>query len=156
MNTVMPYKTVDEAVELAKLGRGSLVGSLFTSDDKLAKAVVLGTASHHGRIMMIDKTSAKSSTGHGSPLPGLVHPGSSPLAAGSLTPHSCPIGSGRWLAVCTRQYQAAGSATNPRGISVLRSGRRRAAATRPRRWTRRIDHPRGNEVLSRWDRLHPA
>jgi len=75
VNTVMPYKSIDEAVELAKLGRGSLVGSLFTSDNKVAKSVILGTASHHGRIMVIDKTSAKSSTGHGSPLPGLVHGG---------------------------------------------------------------------------------
>jgi oxepin-CoA hydrolase / 3-oxo-5,6-dehydrosuberyl-CoA semialdehyde dehydrogenase len=75
VNTVMPYKNVDDAIELAKLGRGSLVGSLFTSNDKVAKSVVLGTASHHGRIMIIDKTSAKSSTGHGSPLPGLVHGG---------------------------------------------------------------------------------
>ena len=75
VNTVMPYKNVDEAIELAKLGRGSLVGSLFTSNDNVAKSVVLGTASHHGRIMVIDRTSAKSSTGHGSPLPGLVHGG---------------------------------------------------------------------------------
>ncbi|MEO5904276.1 MAG: phenylacetic acid degradation bifunctional protein PaaZ [Gemmatimonadaceae bacterium] len=75
VNTVMPYKSVEEAVELAKRGRGSLVGSLFTSNDKVAKSVILGTASHHGRIMVIDKTSAKSSTGHGSPLPGLVHGG---------------------------------------------------------------------------------
>ncbi|MEO8192743.1 MAG: phenylacetic acid degradation bifunctional protein PaaZ [Gemmatimonadales bacterium] len=75
VNTVMPYSTVEEAVELAKLGRGSLVGSLFTSDDRVARDVVLGTASHHGRIMVIDKMSAKSSTGHGSPLPGLVHGG---------------------------------------------------------------------------------
>lgn len=75
VSTVMPYKSVDEAIELAKLGRGSLVGSLFSSDDSVARSVALGTASHHGRIMMIDKTSAKASTGHGSPLPGLVHGG---------------------------------------------------------------------------------
>ena len=75
VNTVMPYKSMDEAVELAKLGRGSLVGSLFTSDTDVAREIVLGTASHHGRIMVIDRTSAKSSTGHGSPLPGLVHGG---------------------------------------------------------------------------------
>ena len=75
VNTVMPYRSVEEAVELAKLGRGSLVGSLFTSNNDLAREVVLGTASHHGRIMVIDRTSAKSSTGHGSPLPGLVHGG---------------------------------------------------------------------------------
>ena len=75
VNTVMPYKSMEEAVELAKLGRGSLVGSLFTSDTDVAREIVLGTASHHGRIMVIDRTSAKSSTGHGSPLPGLVHGG---------------------------------------------------------------------------------
>ncbi|MGI9044315.1 MAG: phenylacetic acid degradation bifunctional protein PaaZ [Gemmatimonadaceae bacterium] len=75
VNTVIPYSSVEEAVELAKLGRGSLVGSLFTSDDNIARDVVLGTASHHGRIMIIDKSSAKASTGHGSPLPGLVHGG---------------------------------------------------------------------------------
>jgi oxepin-CoA hydrolase/3-oxo-5,6-dehydrosuberyl-CoA semialdehyde dehydrogenase len=75
VNTVMPYNSIEEAIELAKLGRGSRVGSVFTSNADFACDVVLGTASHHGRIMVIDKTSAKSSTGHGSPLPGLVHGG---------------------------------------------------------------------------------
>ena len=75
VNTVMPYRTTDEAIELAKLGRGSLVGSLFTSNHDLAREIVLGTASHHGRILIADRTTAKSSTGHGSPLPGLVHGG---------------------------------------------------------------------------------
>ena len=75
VNTVMPYRAVDEAVELAKLGRGSLVGSVFTSNKDIAREMVLRTASHHGRIMVVDRESAKSSTGHGSPLPGLVHGG---------------------------------------------------------------------------------
>lgn len=75
VNTVMPYKSIEEAVELAKLGRGSLVGSVFTSDDSVARDIVLGTASHHGRIMIGNRSTAKSSTGHGSPLPGLVHGG---------------------------------------------------------------------------------
>ena len=75
VNTVMPYKSVDEAIELAKRGRGSLVGSLFTADDRVAKQVVLGTASHHGRLMLVNRQSAKESTGHGSPLPHLVHGG---------------------------------------------------------------------------------
>ena len=75
VNTVMPYKTVDDAIELAKRGRGSLVGSLFTADDSVAKQVVLGTASHHGRLMLVNRESAKESTGHGSPLPHLVHGG---------------------------------------------------------------------------------
>ncbi len=75
VNTVMPYRSIDDAVELATLGRGSLVGSLFTADADVARQVVLGTAAYHGRIMIVDRTSAKESTGHGSPLPQLVHGG---------------------------------------------------------------------------------
>ncbi|HEU4996087.1 MAG TPA: phenylacetic acid degradation bifunctional protein PaaZ [Gemmatimonadaceae bacterium] len=75
VNTVMPYKTVDDAIELAKRGRGSLVGSLFTSHDETARRVVLGTAAYHGRVMLVNRYSAKESTGHGSPLPHLVHGG---------------------------------------------------------------------------------
>jgi oxepin-CoA hydrolase/3-oxo-5,6-dehydrosuberyl-CoA semialdehyde dehydrogenase len=75
VNTVMPYRTVDDAIELAKRGKGSLVGSLFTADDAVAKQVVLGTASHHGRLMLVNRQSAKESTGHGSPMPHLVHGG---------------------------------------------------------------------------------
>ncbi|HEU4989448.1 MAG TPA: phenylacetic acid degradation bifunctional protein PaaZ [Gemmatimonadaceae bacterium] len=75
VNTVMPYAGVDEAIELAKLGRGSLCGSLFTADAKVARQVVLGVAPYHGRFMVLDRTSAKESTGHGSPLPNLVHGG---------------------------------------------------------------------------------
>src|SRR5688500_75933 len=75
VNTVMPYGTVDDAVELAKLGKGSLVGSLFTADARVARQVVLGVAPYHGRILVVDRTSAKESTGHGSPMPHLVHGG---------------------------------------------------------------------------------
>jgi oxepin-CoA hydrolase/3-oxo-5,6-dehydrosuberyl-CoA semialdehyde dehydrogenase len=75
VNTVMPYKSTDEAIELAKLGRGSLVGSLFTADQGIARSVALGTAAYHGRLMIVDRTSAKESTGHGSPMPALVHGG---------------------------------------------------------------------------------
>jgi len=75
VNTVMPYKSVDEAIELAKRGRGSLVGSVFTANDKTARDVVLGTAAYHGRVMLVNSHSAKESTGHGSPMPHLVHGG---------------------------------------------------------------------------------
>ncbi|MDH3284927.1 MAG: aldehyde dehydrogenase family protein, partial [Acidobacteriota bacterium] len=75
VNTVMPYESVADAIELAKMGRGSLVGSLFTADHEVAREVVHGVSSHHGRLMMVDRTSAKESTGHGSPLPHLVHGG---------------------------------------------------------------------------------
>ncbi|UCF69218.1 MAG: phenylacetic acid degradation bifunctional protein PaaZ [Acidobacteriota bacterium] len=75
VNTVMPYDSVEDAIELAKLGRGSLVGSLFTADDKAARRITLGVSSHHGRFMVVNRYSAKESTGHGSPLPHLVHGG---------------------------------------------------------------------------------
>jgi oxepin-CoA hydrolase/3-oxo-5,6-dehydrosuberyl-CoA semialdehyde dehydrogenase len=75
VNTVMPYHSVDEAIELAKLGQGSLVGSLFTADDAVARDVVLGTAAYHGRLLVVNRDNAKESTGHGSPLPHLVHGG---------------------------------------------------------------------------------
>jgi oxepin-CoA hydrolase / 3-oxo-5,6-dehydrosuberyl-CoA semialdehyde dehydrogenase len=75
VNTVMPYGTLDEAIELARRGRGSLCGSLFTADAGTARRVVLGVAPYHGRLMVLDRSSAKESTGHGSPLPNLVHGG---------------------------------------------------------------------------------
>ena len=75
VNTILPYKSVEEAIELAKLGRGSLVGSLVTADDDIARDVVLGVAPFHGRLMLLNRNSAKASTGHGSPLPQLVHGG---------------------------------------------------------------------------------
>ncbi len=75
VNTVMPYDSVDEAIELTRLGRGSLCGSLFTADDQVARQVVLGTAPFHGRVLVVNRECAKESTGHGSPLPHLVHGG---------------------------------------------------------------------------------
>ena len=75
VNTVMPYRSLDEAVELARRGRGSLCGSLVTADASVARRVVLGVAPYHGRLLVLDRSSAKESTGHGSPLPNLVHGG---------------------------------------------------------------------------------
>ncbi|HKP29012.1 MAG TPA: phenylacetic acid degradation bifunctional protein PaaZ [Gemmatimonadales bacterium] len=75
VSTVMGYKTVGDAIELVKRGKGSLCGSLFTADDSVARDVVLGTAAWHGRLMLVNRHSAKESTGHGSPMPHLVHGG---------------------------------------------------------------------------------
>lgn len=75
VSTVMPYKTMDEAIALSKKGRGSLCSTIVTRDASLAKEYVLGAASHHGRILVLNETCAKESTGHGSPLPMLVHGG---------------------------------------------------------------------------------
>lgn len=71
----MPYKNLDEAIELAQMGKGSLVSSIVTNDDSIAKEYVVGAASHHGRILVLNRENAKESTGHGSPLPYLVHGG---------------------------------------------------------------------------------
>ena len=73
--TVMPYDSVEDAIELVKMGEGSLVGSLFTYDNDFARDLVLGVAAYHGRILIVNRDCAKESTGHGSPLPALVHGG---------------------------------------------------------------------------------
>ncbi|MDB5591838.1 phenylacetic acid degradation bifunctional protein PaaZ [Enterovirga sp.] len=73
--TVMPYGCLEEAVALAARGEGSLVASLFTYDPTAAVTVALGLAPFHGRVLVVDRDCAADSTGHGSPLPGLVHGG---------------------------------------------------------------------------------
>jgi oxepin-CoA hydrolase/3-oxo-5,6-dehydrosuberyl-CoA semialdehyde dehydrogenase len=75
VSTVLPYDSIDEAVEIARRGKGSLVASVFTNDGDAARELVLGLAPFHGRVMIGNRVSAKSSTGHGSPLPTLVHGG---------------------------------------------------------------------------------
>lgn len=75
VSTVLVYDTVDEAVALAARGKGSLVGSLVTNDPDVARDVTLGLAPWHGRILVLNRDDAAESTGHGSPLPGLVHGG---------------------------------------------------------------------------------
>jgi oxepin-CoA hydrolase/3-oxo-5,6-dehydrosuberyl-CoA semialdehyde dehydrogenase len=75
VSTIMPFKEIDDAIELAKLGRGSLVSSIVTPNDKEAAEYVVGAASMHGRILVLNKDCAKESTGHGSPMPLLTHGG---------------------------------------------------------------------------------
>jgi oxepin-CoA hydrolase/3-oxo-5,6-dehydrosuberyl-CoA semialdehyde dehydrogenase len=75
VSTIMPYQDEDEAIELARMGRGSLVGSLVTADNDEAARIVLGAAAWHGRMLVLNSDCAKESTGHGSPLAPLVHGG---------------------------------------------------------------------------------
>ena len=75
VSTIMPYKTIEEAIELAKMGKGSLVCSIITGDDKIAKQFVIGAACMHGRILVLNADCVKESTGHGSPMPMLTHGG---------------------------------------------------------------------------------
>ena len=75
VSTIIPYKDMDDAIQLAKMGKGSLCCSIATYNDRLAKEFVIGAATHHGRMLILNRESAKRSTGHGSPLPTLIHGG---------------------------------------------------------------------------------
>lgn len=75
VSTIMPYKNFEEAVELANMGRGSLVSTIVTASAQFAKEYIYGAGTHHGRILILNRECAKESTGHGSPLPMLVHGG---------------------------------------------------------------------------------
>ncbi len=75
VSTLMPYKDMDEAIRLAELGKGSLVTSIVTADDSIAKDFVIGAAHMHGRVLVLNERCAKESTGHGSPMPLLTHGG---------------------------------------------------------------------------------
>lgn len=75
VSTVMPYKDIPDAIALANRGMGSLVLSMFTNSPDAAREFVLGAAAFHGRMLVVNRDNAKESTGHGSPLPVLVHGG---------------------------------------------------------------------------------
>ncbi|TDD80123.1 phenylacetic acid degradation bifunctional protein PaaZ [Actinomadura rubrisoli] len=75
VSTLMPYEDAGQAVELAARGRGSLVGSVVTADRDFARRIVFGAAPWHGRLLVLNAEDAEESTGHGSPLPALVHGG---------------------------------------------------------------------------------
>ncbi|HBF20604.1 MAG TPA: phenylacetic acid degradation bifunctional protein PaaZ [Cryomorphaceae bacterium] len=75
VSSLMPYKGLEEAVEIANMGKGSLVSSIITADDKIGREFVVEAAHMHGRILVLNAKSAKESTGHGSPMPLLTHGG---------------------------------------------------------------------------------
>ncbi len=75
VSTLIGYDDPADAVRLTALGGGSLVASVYTADPVEAAELATGIASHHGRLHLVDASVAESSTGHGSPLPGLVHGG---------------------------------------------------------------------------------
>jgi oxepin-CoA hydrolase/3-oxo-5,6-dehydrosuberyl-CoA semialdehyde dehydrogenase len=118
VSTIMPYKNMDEVIELAKMGKGSLVSSIITADDTIAKQYVLGAASMHGRILILNQDCAKESTGHGSPLPMLVHGGPGRAGGGEemggkrgvfhYLQRTAVQGSPTTLTKVTNQYQQGG------------------------------------------------
>ncbi|MBC7885906.1 MAG: phenylacetic acid degradation bifunctional protein PaaZ [Saprospiraceae bacterium] len=118
ISTLMPYKDMDEAIELARKGKGSLCSTIVTFDDKIAGEYVINAATHHGRILVLNRESAKESTGHGSPMPLLVHGGPGRAGGGEEMGgmrgikhymQRCAIqGSPTTLSYITQQYQYGG------------------------------------------------
>lgn len=118
VSTLMPYKDLDEAIELSKMGKGSLCSTIVTYDDNIARDYVVQAATHHGRILVLHRDSAKESTGHGSPLPLLVHGGPGRAGGGEEMGgmrgvkhylQRCAIqGTPTTLTAITQQYQYGG------------------------------------------------
>ncbi|MCX7558321.1 phenylacetic acid degradation bifunctional protein PaaZ [Sulfitobacter sp. F26204] len=75
VSTVMPYRDLDHAVALLNRGKGSLVASVITNDGDVAREITLGSAAFHGRLYFNNRTSMTEATGHGAPLPHMVHGG---------------------------------------------------------------------------------
>jgi oxepin-CoA hydrolase/3-oxo-5,6-dehydrosuberyl-CoA semialdehyde dehydrogenase len=75
VSTLMPYRSLEDAIELSRMGKGSLCSTIVTARDATAREYVLGAGTQHGRILVLNESCAKESTGHGSPLPMLVHGG---------------------------------------------------------------------------------
>ncbi|WP_394939921.1 phenylacetic acid degradation bifunctional protein PaaZ [Psychromicrobium sp. YIM B11713] len=75
VSSVIGYRSLDEAIRLAALGAGSLVASVCSNDPLIVQQLVSGIAAHHGRVLVLNREDARSSTGHGSPVPHLVHGG---------------------------------------------------------------------------------
>lgn len=129
VSTMMPYDTLEEAITLSRMGKGSLVSSIVTGDDSIAREYVLGAASHHGRILILNRHCGKESTGHGSPLPLLVHGGPGRAGGGEEMGgkrgvlhylQRCAIqGSPTTLTEVTQQYQYGGEYKDP-GVHLFR------------------------------------
>jgi len=129
ISTILPYKNMDEAIALAKMGKGSLCSSITTASDVIAREYVLGAASHHGRILVFNKECAKESTGHGSPMPMLVHGGPGRAGGGEemggkrgvmhYLQRTAIQGSPTTLGHITGTYQAGGAYKDP-GKHVFR------------------------------------
>ena len=129
VSTILPYKTIDEAIELARMGKGSLVCSIITNDMKMAEQFVLGAASMHGRILVLNEACAKESTGHGSPMPLLTHGGPGRAGGGEemggvrgikhYLQRTAIQGHPTTITALTKQYQV-GGAQNTDGPHVFR------------------------------------
>jgi len=129
VSTILPYKDIEQATKLARMGKGSLVCSIITNDMKIAKDFVLGTASMHGRILVLNESCAKESTGHGSPMPLLTHGGPGRAGGGEemggvrgikhYLQRTAIQGHPTTITALTKQYQV-GATQNTEGSHVFR------------------------------------
>ena len=129
VSTILPYKTIDEAIVLTRMGKGSLVCSIITNDMKIAEQFVLGAASMHGRILVLNEACSKESTGHGSPMPLLTHGGPGRAGGGEemggvrgikhYLQRTAIQGHPTTITALTKQYQV-GGAQNTEGLHVFR------------------------------------
>jgi oxepin-CoA hydrolase / 3-oxo-5,6-dehydrosuberyl-CoA semialdehyde dehydrogenase len=138
VSTLIGYRDTQDVIELAALGKGSLAGSVVTDDEDFARAVVLGTAQWHGRLLILDDDAAPESTGHGSPLPVLVHGGPGRAGGGEemggmrgvyhhmqrtavqASPRMLKAATGRWVKGAPRNLDDVHPFTKP--LSTLKIG----------------------------------
>ena len=138
VSTLIGYRDTQDVIELAALGKGSLVGSVVTEDPDFAREVILGTAPWHGRLLVLDADAAPESTGHGSPLPMLVHGGPGRAGGGEemggmrgvyhhlqrtaiqASPRMLQAATGRWVKGAPKQADGPHPFTKP--LSRLRIG----------------------------------
>jgi oxepin-CoA hydrolase / 3-oxo-5,6-dehydrosuberyl-CoA semialdehyde dehydrogenase len=138
VSTLIGYHGTEDVIELAALGKGSLTGSIVTEDPDFAREVILGTAPWHGRLLVLDDDAAAESTGHGSPLPMLVHGGPGRAGGGEemggmrgvfhhmqrtavqASPRMLKATTGRWVKGAPRNLDDAHPFTKP--LSRLRVG----------------------------------
>ena len=131
VSTLIGYRDTADVIELAALGKGSLAGSVVTDDPDFAREVVLGTAPWHGRLLVLDDDAAPESTGHGSPLPMLVHGGPGRAGGGEemggmrgvyhhmqrtaiqASPRMLQAATGRWVKGAPRNLDDAHPFTKP-------------------------------------------
>ena len=138
VSTLIGYRDTQDVIELAALGKGSLVGSVVTEDPDFAREVILGTTPWHGRLLVLDADAAPESTGHGSPLPMLVHGGPGRAGGGEelggmrgvyhhlqrtaiqASPRMLQAATGRWVKGAPKQADGPHPFTKP--LSRLRIG----------------------------------
>jgi oxepin-CoA hydrolase/3-oxo-5,6-dehydrosuberyl-CoA semialdehyde dehydrogenase len=123
VSTIMPYQTMEEALTLSKMGKGSLCTTIVTADHRIAKDYVIGAATHHGRILVLNNECARESTGHGSPLALLVHGGPGRAGGGEemggirgvkhYLQRTALQGSPTTITAITNQYQPNAEGKNP-------------------------------------------